>query len=286
MRVCRFDDDRLGIVDGDAVIDVSTALETIPARRWPHPPGDALIANWALVRPEIERLVATGSRRPVNCVALKSPIANPTKIIGIAKNRKNLAQEAADPGVAFGTGGRRDDDPIQMFIKAPSALAGPSDGVALRFTGRRNDPEAELTVVIGKTGSFIEREQALDHVFGYCIGLDMTLRGPEFPSVRKSIDSYALLGPWIVTRDELADPDNVATSLSINGEAVQTANTRDLAFDIRTIIAHASTYFTLHPGDAIMVGTPAGFAPVKPGDAMVAQFSSIGRMEVRVRAYV
>jgi 2-keto-4-pentenoate hydratase/2-oxohepta-3-ene-1,7-dioic acid hydratase in catechol pathway len=171
-----------------------------------------------------------------------------------------------------------------MFIKAPSALAGPSDGVTLRFPDRRNDPEAELTVVIGKTGNKIDRAAALDHVFGYCIGLDLTLRGPEYPSIRKSIDSYALLGPWIVTRDELPDPDNVSTSLVINGREVQHANTRDLAFDVRTLIAHASNYFTLYPGDAIMVGTPAGFAPIQSGDLIEAEFSSIGRMEVRVKS--
>jgi 2,4-diketo-3-deoxy-L-fuconate hydrolase len=227
----------------------------------------------------------SGKRLALSSVKLASPIANPTKVIGIARNRRNLASESIGPGVVFGTPVRSDDDPIQMFIKAPSALAGPGDGVALRFTTRRNDPEAELTVIIGKPGSDIPRERALEHVFGYCIGLDMTLRGPESMSSRKSIDTYAVLGPWIVTADELADPDSVSTRLSINGKVLQEANTRDLAFDIRSLIAHASTFYALLPGDAIMVGTPAAFAEVKPGDVMEIEFGGIGRMTVSVRAH-
>lgn len=281
MRICRFDRDRLGIVDHDDVIDVSDAIEVLPALRWPYPTGDALIAHWETIGPRIKQLVASGPRKPLSKVSLKSPIANPSKIIGIARNRRNLSKENVDPGVVYGAV-RQDDDTIQMFIKAPSAIAGASDGVTLRFPDRRNDPEAELSVVIGKTGTNIPRANAFDHVFGYCIGFDMTLRGPESMSSRKSIDTYAVLGPWIVTRDELSDPDNVDTLLEVNGQTAQKSNTRDLAFDVGSIIAHASTFYTLHPGDVIMVGTPAGFTPIKQGDVMVATFSGIGRMEVRV----
>lgn len=283
MKICRFNDDRLGIVDGDAIVDVSAALDMLPAVRWPYPPGDAVIAHWERLRPAIEAARGKGRRHAIDSVRLLSPVANPTKIIGIARNRKNLAQETLN--ITLSDSARKDDDPIQMFIKANSALVGPGDGVQLRFTDRRNDPEAELTVVIGRTGTDIPAERAIDHVFGYCIGLDMTLRGPESFSSRKSIDTYAVLGPWVVTRDEVPDPDNVDTSLSINGETIQSANTRDLAFDIRAIVAHASTFYTLHPGDAIMVGTPAGFAPVHAGDAMEAAFSHIGRMRVAVTAH-
>jgi 2-keto-4-pentenoate hydratase/2-oxohepta-3-ene-1,7-dioic acid hydratase in catechol pathway len=157
--------------------------------------------------------------------------------------------------------------------------------VALRFPDRRSDPEAELTIIIGKAGSDIRQADAMDHVFGYCIGFDMTLRGKESPSSRKSIDTYAVLGPWIVTPDELGDPDAVDTRLEVNGEVIQSSNTRELAFNMREIIAHASTFYTLHPGDVIMVGTPVGFAPVKVGDTVVADFSGIGRMEVLMRAH-
>ena len=284
MKICRFDADRLGVVDGDVVIDVTAALDAMPALRWPLPAGDPLIRHWPLLKARIDVLVGGATRIALADVALKSPITSPTKIIGIARNRRRLADEKNDLGVVAG-GARQDDDPIQMFIKAPSAIAGPSDGVALRFPDRRSDPEAELTIIIGKAGSDIAQDDAMDHVFGYCIGFDMTLRGKESPSSRKSIDTYAVLGPWIVTSDDMGDPDAVDTLLEVNGEVIQRSNTRELAFNMREIIGHASTVYTLLPGDVIMVGPPVGFAPVTVGDTVVADFSGIGRMEVLMRAH-
>jgi 2-keto-4-pentenoate hydratase/2-oxohepta-3-ene-1,7-dioic acid hydratase in catechol pathway len=285
MKICRFNHDRLGLVLGNEVADVTTALEGIPAQRWPLPQGDVLIRHWPEIASRIDGLLKTAVRHGLDDVSLQSPITNPSKVIGIARNRRGLANEKLDLG---GTSGnqRQDADPIQMFIKAPSAIAGPADGVHLRFPERRTDPEAELTIIIGRSGTQIAEADAIDHVFGYCIGLDMTLRGKESPSSRKSIDTFAVLGPWIVTRDEMADPDSVGTKFELNGHVTQQSNTRDLAFNIRQIIAHASQFYTLHPGDAIMVGTPVGFEPVKPGDVMVATFEGIGRMEVAVHGYV
>jgi 2-keto-4-pentenoate hydratase/2-oxohepta-3-ene-1,7-dioic acid hydratase in catechol pathway len=283
MRICRFDNDRLGLVVGDDVIDVSAALDVLDPIRWPYPTGDALISNWELLRPLIEKSATNGARKPHAGVALKSPIANPSKIIGIARNRRDLAKESTTLEVQGQT--RKDGDPVHMFIKANSALVGPSDGVSLRFVDRRNDPEAELSIVIGKGGTDISRDEALDHVWGYCIGLDMSLRGTESASSRKSIDSYAVLGPWIVTRDELPDPNNVENSLRINDRLIHEANTRDFAFDVATVIAHASTFYTLHPGDVIMAGTPVVSGPVQAGDVIVASFEGIGEITVAVRAH-
>lgn len=282
MKICRFDNDRLGLVLGDEVADITRALDIIPAPRWPQPPGDFLIRHWPQIGARVDAILPNAERRRLNAVALKSPITNPSKIIGIARNRKGLADEKIDLGNVSGAN-RQDGDPIQMFIKANSAIAGPADGVALRFLDRRHDPEAELTIIIGREGTRISETDTIDHVFGYCIGLDMTLRGKESPSSRKSLDTYAVLGPWIVTRDELPDPDNVATLFELNGRTIQSSNTRDLAFNIRQIVAHASNFYTLHPGDVIMAGTPVGFEPVRPGDVMVATFAGIGRMEVAVR---
>ena len=286
LKICRYDDDRLGVVDGEEVVDVSAALDVLPALRWPLPMGDVLIGNWDRILPAIEAAAGAGARKPLREVRLLNPIANPSKIIGIAGNRKNRDAEKLDfgPGVPVGTS-RSDGDPVRMFIKANSALAGPSDGVALRFLDRRNDPEAEFTVIIGRTGTDIAETDALDHVVGYCIGMDMTLRGAESASSRKSIDSYAVLGPWMVTADEIPDPDNIAIALFINGKPLQDSNTCELAFGIAELIAHASTFYTLHPGDVIMAGSPLGFEPVAPGDIMVAEFERIGRMEVHVRAH-
>ena len=284
MKICCFDDFRLGLIDGDIVIDVSAALSALPPRRWPYPSGDAVIANWTTLERKIPAIIADAPRHALAEVRLRSPVANPSKIIGIARNRKNLDQENLGPGNDFAKG-RRESDPMHMFIKASSALVGPPDGVALRFTDRRNDPEAELAIIIGKIGTDIAEENALDHVFGYSIGLDMSLRGPEPASSRKSIDSYAVLGPWITTADEIADADNIATRLLVDGEILQDANTNQLAFGIRSIIANASTFYTLHPGDVIMAGTAASFAPIHPGSVMIADFAGLGRMEVAVRAH-
>ncbi len=284
MKICRFDDDRLGLVDGETLADVTAALSVLPPVRWPYPAGDAVIANWSAVAPEIRRIAGDAPRRPLAGATLKSPVANPTKIIGVARNRKNLDGESLDPAIGSGKN-RQDGDPMHMFIKANSALAGPSDGVALRFTDRRIDPEAELAIVIGRRGTDITEADAMDHVFGYAIGLDMSMRGKEPASARKSIDGYAVVGPWVVTADEVANPDALATKLYVDGEILQDANTDQLAFGVRAIVANASRYFTLYPGDVIMAGTAASFAPIHPGSVMVADFEAIGRMEVAVRAH-
>lgn len=286
MKICRFNNDRLGLVEGETVIDVSTALEVLPSYRWPYPQGDALILHWDKIVPAIQAAKAAGTRHKVTEVRLLSPIANPSKIIGIAGNRKGRGSEKLDfgPGVVLNNS-RKEDDPPRMFLKANSALVGPAEGVALRYMDRRNDPEAEFTMIIGKKGTNIPLEKAMDYVFGYSIGMDMTLRGSEPPSTRKSIDSYALLGPWIVTADEIPDPDNVPYTLLVNGASRQSSNTNNMQFGMAIIVSHASTFFTLHPGDVIMAGSPLGFEPVRPGDVMLADFQNIGQMEIRIRAH-
>ncbi len=156
--------------------------------------------------------------------------------------------------------------------------------MALRFTDRRNDHEAELAAIIGKTAANVPQERALDYVAGYAIGLDMTVRGTEVPSFRKSIDTYGVLGPYLVTADEIADPNNLDFQLTVNGEIRQKSNTKFLDYNVHKLIAWASTFYTLHPGDIIMTGTPEGVGPVKAGDVMVCDMAGIGRMTVNVRA--
>jgi len=151
-------------------------------------------------------------------------------------------------------------------------------------TDRRNDPEVELVIVIGKAARNVKAAQALDYVAGYCIGLDITIRGPEERSFRKSPDTYTVLGPWLVTADELADPSNLQLSIRVNGELRQDANTNDLVLGVRELIEMASSFYTLHPGDVIMTGTPQGVSPIRPGDTMLAQIERIGAMSVAVGA--
>ena len=286
MKICRFDDNRLGLVRGDTVHDVTKALDLLPAARWPLPHGDLLIANLAKLKPEIEKLAKTAPGKPVASVRLLSPVANPTKIIGAPINYKDHVEELKkDQGIAYGRVLKSIGE-FGLFLKANSALVGPSEGVALRFPDRRSDHEAELAVIIGRTGSRIAKADALSYIAAYAIGLDMTVRGPEVPSFRKSIDSYAVLGPWLVTADEIADPDNLDFELKVGGETRQKSNTRYLDFGVARLIEFASEFYTLHPGDIIMTGTPAGVGPVVPGDVMTVTMQGIGEMRVAVRAAI
>ena len=286
MRLCRFDDNRIGIVQGDSIADVSAIVERLPPLRWPVPHGDLLISHLPELRPELESLARRAQRLPLAGRRFLSPVANPAKIIGIGRAYKGHVEEAArDPGLHHGVKVATAPDTIRMFIKANTALVGPSEGVTLRFLDRRNDPELELAVIIGRKASGVPHSRALDIVAGYAIGFDMTLRGPEPPSSRKSIDSYGVLGPWLVTADEFGDPDDVEMTLKVNGEVRQRAATRDLLFPVAAMIENAASFYTLYPGDIILTGTPEGVAPIQPGDVLSAEVSGIGAMTVAIRAH-
>lgn len=284
MRLCRFDDDRLGLVSGDEVEDVTEALDVLPAARWPVPRGDLLIAHFDAVTARVAELAGRGRRRPVADVVLKSPVANPTKIIAAPVNyQKHLDESRADAGIHFGSEVKTIDH-YGVFLKASSALVGPGEGIALRFTDRRNDHEAEMAVVIGRECRNVRRADALDFVAGYAMGLDMTVRGTEDRSLRKSIDSYAVLGPWLVTRDEIVDPGALGFELHVNGDLRQKSNTGLLIFDVPRLIEYASSFYTLYPGDIVMTGTPEGVGPVRPGDTITMTLDGVGAMTVGVRA--
>jgi len=282
MRICRFDHDRLGIVEGGAVLDVSEALAAIPPQQWPYRHGDALIANLPAVLERAKGLAPQAPRRKLGEIRLRPPVANPSKIVNAPINYQAHIDEAKrDQGIAHG----RDIKTIAdwgLFLKSPSSLVGAGDAIALRFPERRNDHEVELAVVIGREANRVPRARALDYVCGYSIGLDMTLRGPEFPSFRKSIDTYSVLAPWLVTRDEVPDPNSLDLWLSVNGEARQRSNTRRMVYDVARLIEYATSFYTLHPGDLIFSGTPEGVGPVKPGDEIRAGIERIGEFTIRV----
>jgi 2-keto-4-pentenoate hydratase/2-oxohepta-3-ene-1,7-dioic acid hydratase in catechol pathway len=230
-------------------------------------------------------MAAKAPGKPVSQVKLLSPVARPSKLVAAPTNYKahieEMAARAATQNImaspAIGTAG--------LFIKANSSLVGPSEGVAIRFPERRNEHEVELAIIFGKQGSDIPRDKALDYVAGYCIGLDMTARGKEDRSFRKSIDTYSALGPWMVTADEIADPDDLTLKISVNGELKQSSNTKQLIYDCRKLIEWGSTFYSFYPGDVLFTGTPEGVSPVKPGDVMVASIDPIGEMTVPVRAH-
>ena len=284
MKLCRFDKDRLGIVQGDAVLDVSKALAAIPEQRWPLAQGDPLILNFRRVLAAAKRLAPRAKRKPLAKVKLLSPVANPSKIIGAPINYDDhIAESIKDPGIAHGRINiQKGIADWGLFLKANSSLIGFGEEITLRWPERRNDHEVELAVVIGKRGSKIPREKALEHVCGYSIGLDMTVRGPELQCFRKSIDGYSVLGPWLVTADEIANPDALDLSIRVNGELRQNSNTKYLVYNVERLIEFGSAMYTLYPGDIIMTGTPAGVSPVKPGDLLHAYVEGVGESDIRI----
>jgi 2-keto-4-pentenoate hydratase/2-oxohepta-3-ene-1,7-dioic acid hydratase in catechol pathway len=282
MRICRFDNDRLGLVRGDEVLDVTPALEVIPAQRWPIAPGDPLVAHLERVLERVRALEATAPRRRFAEVKLKSPVANPTKIVNAPINYQAHIDEAkADPKLG---GGRKLNHITDwgLFLKATSALIGPGEEIRLRGADKRNDHEIELAVVIGRECRKASVGNALDFVAGYAIGLDMTIRGPEMPSWRKSADTYAVCGPWLTTKDEVPDPNNLRLSIKVNGETRQDSTTARMVFNVQRLIEYATSMYTLYPGDLIFSGTPEGVGPVKPGDVLTAEIERVGRFDVKI----
>ncbi|HEY5607678.1 MAG TPA: fumarylacetoacetate hydrolase family protein [Alphaproteobacteria bacterium] len=284
MRLCRYDDNKLGLVQGSDVLDVTKALDVIPEQRWPFAAGDPLVANIDKVAAEVKKLAPNAAKKPLSSVKLMSPVANPSKIICAPANYMLHVNEGkADPGINFGRETKTIDH-YGLFLKSNSALVGPSEGVATRFQDRRQDHEIELVAVIGKPCENVSRDRALDVVAGYAIGLDMTVRGTEDRSLRKSVDSYAVLGPYLVTADEVKDPDKLNMVITVNGEKRQDSNTDKMIFSTRRLIEYASRFYKLLPGDLIYTGTPEGVGPVKPGDTMHCKIESLGEMDVKVRA--
>jgi len=282
MKICRYDDQRIGLVHDDAVRDVTAVVEELGRFGYPLPRYDPFIAKLQPLKPKLEAAARTGKAIPLDRVKLLAPVANPGKIIAAPVNyAKHLQEALADKGIHHGNL-VSEIHKAGMFLKATSAVVGPGEGVKLVHTDRRNDHEVELALVIGRTAKNVNAAAALDYIAGYCIGLDMTIRGPEERSLRKSPDSYCVLGPWLATPDEVGDPGSLQVSITVNGEPRQDASTSDLILSVGELIAWGSSFYTLHPGDVILTGTPQGVGPVKPGDTMQARIDRIGAMQVRV----
>ena len=282
MKICRFNDDRIGLVQNDGVYDITSVTAELGTFAYPLPRFDPFVARLAALKPRIEALAKTATPIGLSEARLLSPVANPGKIIAAPVNyTKHLQEALADKGIHHGNL-VNEIHKAGMFLKATSAVVGPGEGVKLVHTDRRNDHEVELAVVICRTAKNVSASDAPACIAGYCIGLDMTIRGPEERSFRKSPDSYCVLGPWLVTADELADAGSLQLSMAVNGQLRQEANTSDLIVKVPELIAWASTFYTLHPGDVLLTGTPQGVGPVKPGDTMLAQIERIGSMQIRV----
>ena len=286
MVLCQFDNHRTGLVEGAQVKDVTPALDALPSHRYPFPLGDALIASLPALRERIRAAAAKAPIKPLSQVRLLSPVANPGKVMGAPVNyQKHLAEVTSDAGLHHQNKAHMQAiHQSGFFLMANSSVIGPSQEIIIRHPDRRTDHEVELAVVIGQPAQNVAAKDALGFIAGYCIGLDITVRGPEERSLRKSIDTYTVLGPWLVTADEIPDPSNLDLSLSVNGELRQKANTRDMILGVPELIEFASSFYTLFPGDVLLSGTPEGVGPIHAGDVLRAHIDRIGDMEVRVRA--
>jgi 2-keto-4-pentenoate hydratase/2-oxohepta-3-ene-1,7-dioic acid hydratase in catechol pathway len=266
MKIVRFDDERVGYVDGRDVVDLtsvvppsSTGLAGSPMRR--------LIAEYEQVRTE-------GCRRDLPRIALEEtalrcPVPDPSKILAAPVNYVDHQREMSSASTVSELG---------LFLKSPASLLDPGGTVRLPYTDRRFDQEGELSVIIGRGASRIETEdEALNAVFGFTGALDMTMRGGEDRSTRKSFATFTPIGPWIVTADEFGDPSAVDLTCSVNGTVRQRANTRDLIWSASRLVMYASWISALLPGDILLTGTPAGVDEVIDGDEVVLELSGLGR---------
>jgi 2,4-didehydro-3-deoxy-L-rhamnonate hydrolase len=270
MRLCRFGDNRLGLVRQERVIDVTPVLDRLPNFRYPLPKFDPLIVELDSLRDHIKELADGQQGIPIGGVRLICPIANPGKIVAAPVNYKRHLQEARDDPAIHHSSQIAEIERVGLFLKATSSVIGPSEAIMIRHPDRRTDHEIELAVVIGKKADRVERHQAFEYLAG------------EERSLRKSVDTYTVLGPWLVTSDELADSSQLSLKLSVNGQARQDANTRDLIIDVPGLIAFATRFYTLMPGDVLLTGTPEGVGPIKPGDVIRSEISQIGVMTTSV----
>lgn len=273
MRVVRFNGGKIGIIRDDQIVDVS-GLVGAPNTQWPDVSVLHLIARWSELQDELDGALASASGIPLSSASLDVPIPFPSKVIAYPVNYHAHGREMQANYRAKNQG---------FFLKPPSSICGPSDVVELPLVpGREVHHEAELGIVIGKQCRDLPRENWREAVFGYTCLMDMVVRGREERVFRKAYDSFCPIGPWIVTADEIEQPDQLSMKLWVNNELRQAANTRDLVLNIPGMIATASAVMTLYPGDIIATGTPEGVGPITDGDDVRIAIDQIGEMTLKV----
>jgi len=280
MRLVRYGDaglEKPGMIDADGALrDLSAQIDDVHGHTL-HPD---VLAKLQSLNPDALPLVE-GSPRLGACVG------NVGKFICIGLNYHDHARETGNPVP---------EHPI-VFMKATSAINGPFDDVVIPRGSTHTDWEIELGVVIGKKAKYVDIDTALDHVAGYCVINDVSERYYQTKltgqwTKGKSCDTFGPMGPWLVTADEIANPQDLAMTMDINGQRMQSGHTGDMIFSVAEIIAHLSGLMSLHPGDVIATGTPAGVGsgkkpkPVflRPGDEMSGGIEGLGQQSQTVVA--
>jgi 2-keto-4-pentenoate hydratase/2-oxohepta-3-ene-1,7-dioic acid hydratase in catechol pathway len=293
MKLCQYDEHQAGAVRGDRVFPVGAALVAAGHLRQGYTMQEVIeaLAN----RPQAMQCAreALGEKKsfPLGSVRLLAPIENPPSIWAAAANYKAHAAEmlAASGGPDRSRLGK-DDLMAEFFLKPSSSIIGPGGTIILPKISKDVDYEAELCAVIGTRARRVSEAQALEHVFGYTICWDISQRDPwgrgrqNTRNIRKGFDSFTALGPWIVTRDELPEPQDVRIEVELNGRPAMTAHTSDMICGLREHIRFLSGVLTLRPGDLITTGTPAGVAKLAPGDGLRGRIERIGEMTLNVES--
>ena len=280
MKLCRYGKngfEKPGIIDTDGRLrDLSKVVGNIGPNEL-SPRGLKMLAK---VKPETLPLVANGPRLGV-------PFVGIGKLVAIGLNYSDHAKEA---GMAI------PPEPI-VFMKATTCISGPNDDVIQPRRSTKLDWEVELGIVIGAKAQYVDEKDALGHVAGYCVVNDVSERAFQLATSQwdkgKGFDTAGPVGPWLVTTDEIKDPQNLDLWLDVNGKRMQSGNTRTMIFGCAHIVSHVSQYMTLLPGDVITTGTPPGVGMgvkpnpmfLKPGDVMTLGIRGLGEQKQKVVAY-
>lgn len=281
MKIAAFNDDRVGVVRGDQVLDVTDAVVE-GGRNWPPTHVSTLIAAWPDRADAVRAACESAPAHPLSQVSLLPPVQAPLHVVGAPANyRKHIAEMGA-----IGSGGRSMLD-LGFFLMAPASLVGAGGRVLLpRGSERRFHHECELAVVIGRRCKDVPVEDALSHVFGYAALMDLTMRMTEDlreeRTMRKSFDTFTPMGPWITTADEVPDPQDLRMELFVNDELRQQATTADMIVPIAEQIAMVSSVMTLQPGDILATGTPDGVGDITPGDVVRISIERVGGFSIEV----
>ena len=275
MKLLFFDDFKLAVLKGDAVVDVSETVRGIP-HTGPHNLISGLIERFADYKGRLEEAVSRGQGVPVSQVRIRPPLPKPYNIVAMAVNYME-------------DGTRADPAPLNAFHKSPNAVIGDGDTMVLPdVPATIFEGEAEVALVIGKRASAVSAAEAMDHVFGYLNFIDGSARGLP-PSGNtfyqmKSRDTFAPMGPYLVTADEVRDPHSLQVRLWVNGVLKQNFNTSDMANKIGRCIEWVSSIHTLEPGDVLATGTNhRGLSAFQDGDLIELETEGLGRLSVHVR---
>jgi 2-keto-4-pentenoate hydratase/2-oxohepta-3-ene-1,7-dioic acid hydratase in catechol pathway len=275
VKLLHFDDFKLGVLQGDRVVDVTSAVQGVP-HTGPHDLISGVIGDWARQRPRLEEAASRGQGVPVSQVRVRPPLPRPVNIVAMAVNYME-------------DGTRSEPAPINAFMKSPSAIIGPEDTMVLPdVPATIFEGEAELAVVIGQRASHVRAADAMSYVFGYTSFIDGSARGlPPAGNTfyqMKSRDTFAPIGPYLVTADEIRDPHHLQIRLWVNGELKQNFNTDDMAHKIPRCLEWVTSIHTLEPGDILASGTNhRGLSAFQNGDRVELEIEGLGRLGFGVR---